>query len=154
MESPAIPGRFNLLNFGIAVNVASSATIQGNQILNTSTSLSSVTNCIVQGDNNLFSGGSYATIRCSGSSIALHGNHILNAGGYSVLLQAFPNPPDVIIDLSNNYWGTTDTDTINAWIWDGNDTPYIHAFVQYEPFANAPIGTEQQSWGRVKALYR
>jgi hypothetical protein len=39
-------------------------------------------------------------------------------------------------------------------IWDGNDDPSIHGFVLYEPFATSQIGTEQQSWGQVKALYR
>jgi len=58
------------------------------------------------------------------------------------------------IDMTDNYWGTTDEDQIAEWIWDGNDDPSIQAFVQYQPFASGPVGTEQQSWGQVKALYK
>jgi len=66
----------------------------------------------------------------------------------------FVDPEVQILDLSNNYWGTTDTGLIDDWIWDGNDDPEVHAFVDYEPFAGQPIPTEQRTWGEVKNLYR
>ena len=145
---------YDLTNAGIGVGISSSATINDNVISGSASDIVVDTYCNVQGTGNRLKGGTYTTIRCAGSHLEMHGNHILNAGGYSVLLQAYGNPPDVIIDLSDNYWGTADEDSIDSWIWDGNDTPYLHAFVQYEPFASGPIGTEQQSWGRVKALYK
>ena len=109
----------------------------------------------VSGSNNEMDGGTYATIVNDGRMLEMHGNHILNAGGRSILLRyGWESPPDQYLDLRNNFWGTTDGDQIAEWIWDGNDDPSIHGFVLYEPFASSQIGTEQQSWGRVKALYR
>jgi hypothetical protein len=109
----------------------------------------------VSGSNNNLVGGTYATIVNDGRMLEMHGNHILNAGGRSVLLRyGFSNLPDQYLDLRNNFWGTTDGDQIAEWIWDGNDDPSIHGFVLYEPFATSQIGTEQQSWGRVKELYK
>ena len=145
---------YNITNVAIGVAINSSATIEDNVVSGSASDIVVDTYCNVQGTGNRLQGGTYATIRCAGSNLDMHGNHILNAGGYSVLLQAYGSAPDVIIDLRDNYWGTAYADSIDSWIWDGNDTPYLHAFVQYEPFASTPIGTEQQSWGGVKEMYR
>jgi hypothetical protein len=107
------------------------------------------------GSNNNLAGGTYATILDDSCVFAMHGNHILNAGGSSVMLgYGWESPPDQYLDLRNNFWGTTDGAQIAEWIWDGNDDPSIHGFVVYEPFNSGPDGMEQQSWGQVKALYK
>ena len=64
------------------------------------------------------------------------------------------NTPDTHLDLTGNYWGTTDAEQISAWIRDGYDDPSVHAFVDFEPFEQQPIGTESATMGRVKAMYR
>ena len=58
------------------------------------------------------------------------------------------------IDMSNNWWGTTDADSIMAWIEDGNDHddwPYI---VNYEPFQQGSVPTTKESMNGFKALFR
>ncbi len=76
----------------------------------------------ITGHGNGFSGGSDATVllgRRDGNQIELHDNHILNNGGLSVRVyaQRTDEDPDHI-DLSDNYWGTTDPAQIAMWIND------------------------------------
>jgi len=42
------------------------------------------------------------------------------------------------IDCSNNYWGNTNTDTIDDYIWDFLDD-FDYGLVTYEPFATSPV---------------
>ena len=58
------------------------------------------------------------------------------------------------IDFRNNYWGTSDSLELAARIKDGYDDPNTNAYVLYEPFSNVPMGTEERSWGEIKALYK
>lgn len=108
----------------------------------------------VSGSGNVFGGGTFATIYDVNSSFTnFHGNHILNAGGYSVKLAAFIYSPVTYLDLTSNYWETSDADQIAQWIWDGNDDPNIKAVVNYQPFSGGPVATGSKSWGEVKTLY-
>ena len=109
--------------------------------------------CIISGTGNDFAGSNSGTIRNDGGILSLHGNHILNAGGYSVSLEGYFDP-GTVLDFSNNYWGTSDPDQISEWIIDGHDDPGVAAVVDFEPFATHPIDAEQKSWGEVKNLYR
>lgn len=69
------------------------------------------------GTGNNLGGGTFATLWFNRSStIDFHGNHILNAGGWSVRASSGPEPIKHF-DLSNNYWGTTDTDQLDEWIY-------------------------------------
>jgi hypothetical protein len=88
------------------------------------------------------------------STATFNDNHIFRGGGRRVYLEMYFQPPDVYLDLSDNYWGVTEADSIASHILDGNDDPAIHAFVNFQPFSAVPIGTEQKSWGGVKILYR
>jgi hypothetical protein len=106
------------------------------------------------GTGNIVMGGSYATIEVSGSTIDFHGNHIMNGGGMSIWLNAFLDDPPDIIDLSGNYWGTTESDSISTWIVDGHDNPNIHAFVEFEPFSPVPLSSEKKSMGDMKRMFR
>jgi parallel beta-helix repeat protein len=140
---------------GLSFRNYSNVTATNNTVSNSRINMVAENYCILQTSGNVFNGGWYATLRITFCPISMHGNHILNGGGYSVLVGEHADGEPAIIDLTNNYWGTTDSSQIDEWILDGHDQPnMINAFVEYEPFANAPIGTEQQSWGRVKALYR
>ena len=144
----------NVQNVSVSVRVVSSAVLERNRLIGGQSNLNISTVSYVEGSGNILSGGIYATIRNSHSTMDFHGNHILNTGGHSVLLVAFFDPPDITINLTGNYWGTTEADSISAWVWDGYDDPSIHAFVDYEPFSNQPLPTEKKSLGEVKALYR
>jgi len=140
---------------GIAFLDYSNVTVANNIVSNSRINIAAMNYCTLQTSGNVFNGGWYATLYFNHCPISMHGNHILNGGGYSVLVGEHVGGEPAVIDLTNNYWGTTDSSQIDEWILDGHDQPnMINAFVEYEPFANAPIGTEQQSWGRVKALYK
>ena len=77
----------------------------------------------------------------------------LTEGEYAVYLEYFFEDP-AVQDFTNNYWGTTDPDSIAALIWDSNDDPEIHSTVLFEPFAGGPVSTEEKSFGSIKAMFR
>lgn len=105
------------------------------------------------GSGNVVEGGYYATIELSGSTLDFQGNHILNGGGMSIYLNTFLSDPPYLVDLSDNYWGTSEADSISAWIHDGHDDPDIHAFVVFEPYSGFPISNTDMSWGALKQIY-
>lgn len=89
----------------------------------------------------------------SNGRASISGSHILRASGWAVYCYPFNGSP-VTIDLTGNYWGTTDSTAIEASIHDSryySPNPYT---VIYEPFANGPVPTESASWGSLKALWR
>ncbi len=57
------------------------------------------------------------------------------------------------LDFSGNYWGTTDTATIDRWIDDGNDTG-TGVTIGYLPLLEASVPTGSTSFGGLRALYR
>ena len=59
----------------------------------------------------------------------------------------------VILDLTNNYWGTDNPDSIRAWIHDGNDFETCY-FVEFEPFRSESTPAESKSLGALKSLFR
>jgi len=126
----------NIAFIAIYITTASQAVIERNLIIGGYRNIDIITVSHVSGTQNVLSGGQVATIKISHSTLDFTGNHIFNNGGYTVFLEAFFNPPDVIVDLSENYWGTMNTDTIETWIWDGHDDPDIHAFVDFEPISD------------------
>jgi len=82
-------------------------------------------------------------------------NHIVAyPGGYSVwMFDNYPGP-DLTVDLSNNYWGTVDPEEVAASIYDGNDDPDIHLFVDFLPMADGPVSVERTTLDGIKAMYR
>ncbi|RLC30888.1 MAG: hypothetical protein DRH37_04335 [Deltaproteobacteria bacterium] len=52
------------------------------------------------------------------------------------------------LDFRNNDWGTTDADSIEAWI---HTCDYV---VDYVPFVGQPVANEHTSWGALKAIFR
>ncbi len=87
----------------------------------------------------------------------VHGNHFfrdVEGGGYWVeSTERFPYGP-YDIDLTQNYWGTTDPQEISTWILDGYDDPDVWMYVVFEPMADGPVRKEGMTWGGVKALFR
>jgi energy-coupling factor transporter ATP-binding protein EcfA2 len=110
----------------------------------------------VSGSGNVFSGGmEQGTLSFGGRATAdLHGNYIYKGDNpYAVeVLYAFYEM--VSFDLTDNYWGTTDIETIEEWIWDWNDDPSIHGTVDFLPLADGDVSTDQTTLDRLKAMYR
>ena len=46
--------------------------------------------------------------------------------------------PEIHFDMRNNWWGTTDQDSIQAWIYDSNEEPVYNYFIDWFPFLGAP----------------
>ena len=57
-------------------------------------------------------------------------------------------------DLSGNWWGTTDLDTISTWIEDYNDDPEQLYIVDFEPILDHPVATQKKNLGDLKSLFR
>jgi hypothetical protein len=144
----------NQVNVGIVVTTGSVATVAGNQVVGSGINLYARTSATVTGWDNVFAGGSYATIAISNSNVQLHGSHLLHGSGPTILLDTFLNPPVRTLDMTGNYWGTDSAATIASWIIDGNDNPTIYGLVQFEPFLGQPVPTEPKSWGDLKASFR
>jgi len=110
----------------------------------------------VSGSGNVFSGGfETGTLSFGGRSTSgLHGNHIIKGDNPFAVQIRYAFYEMVTFDLSNNYWGTTDTELIDEWIYDWNDDQTIHGIIEYLPLADGPVSTEEMSLDSVKALYR
>lgn len=82
-----------------------------------------------------------------------HGNHILRGDG-----QYFRSPEDFpwnhSLDLSHNYWGTTDLEEIAAHIIDGRVLPNSNFIVYFEPVEGGPVSTDLTTLGSLKAMFR
>ena len=109
----------------------------------------------VVGSNCVFAGGSISgTLNITSASVvSLNGCHILKEDNYAVNLEIFYYEP-IEQDLTGNYWGTTDVDSIAEWIWDVKDDPAIHSTVNYLPIAEGPVPTENTTWSDVKTLFK
>jgi hypothetical protein len=44
------------------------------------------------------------------------------------------------VDMESNWWGTTDEDSIQAWIIDRNDNSEVFETVDYDPWLTEPVG--------------
>lgn len=109
---------------------------------------------LLAGSGNELLGGTSRTLGFSWPAISqFHGNHIINGGEWSVHT-ASRYEPLTTLNLSGNYWGTTDTAQLDEWIWDHNDDSRRESFiVDYSPLAETPIPTEKTSFGELKACY-
>ena len=106
------------------------------------------------GQGNVVPPGAGERVRIGGTSFYFNGNHILHGDGPAVKLSGFIDPPAEILDFSNNYWGTTEADSIAAWIWDENDDSNVEGEVVFEPFSPVPLPDEKKSLGDVKRMFR
>ncbi len=91
--------------------------------------------------------------------VSFHGNHILPQGeGYAVRTYEYDDeelhyPEPVHIDLTENYWGTTDVDEIAARILDYHTNPNYEVIVDFQPMADGPVPTQVRTWSDVKAMW-
>ncbi len=116
--------------------------------------LSAIDGGYIHGENLILAGGcSETTIHSANGLYDLHNSNIGRSDRYSVKVLYHIGPDDAI-NLTGNYWGTTSSDSIAAWIWDSQDTQSILTTVRYEPFSPVPVPNETRSMGDVKAMFR
>jgi len=106
------------------------------------------------GDGNILRYGNNAVIVLQRSNISLTNSHIIAGSGHAVECSYSVPGEDWTVDFRNNWWGVSDSESIDALIWDGNDDPEILAVVDCQPFKDGPTPNESKSWSDVKAMFR
>ena len=86
------------------------------------------------------------------STADFHGNDILFGQGAAVRLQLYETK--VTVDLSNNYWGTTDLGLIDAKILDKEEQVGVITEVIFEPILTESVPTEKKTFGDIKSMFR
>lgn len=140
-------------NYSFWLNTNAQVHLEDNRIKGGAYKIHMDADATLSGTRNVIWGGRLGTLQVVACAPELQGNHILHKGGFAVLVDGYPAPLRTI-DMSGNYWGTSNPDSIAAWIYDGRDNPSIYAYVQFEPFSTTPLPTEKKSLGGVKGLYR
>lgn len=107
-------------------------------------------------ERNVFRGSRDAAIDIVSCAPRVVNNDIFRDRGRAVVLRGYSQLPDRFVEMTSNYWGTANPDTISAWIVDGYDiaSPQMHGFVNFQPFSSVPVPNERTSLGSVKALFR
>ncbi|RKZ18648.1 hypothetical protein DRQ50_03700, partial [bacterium] len=143
------------MNQAIWVHDASQVHLAGNQLHGNYAAIYINGWSVVTGSGNRFTGGTdLATIHISSQSeVTLNGNEILRAGQYAAHIGQYFYEI-MTNDLRDNYWGTTDPDSVAAWVWDYEDDPVTRAYIDYLPIAETPLPANRSSLGGLKALFR
>ena len=119
-----------------------------------------VTSGTITGQGNVLhgtdqAGGGFATIYCAGGYLDFSNNHIMRGNAqHLILAEYFIQPETIILNLENNWWGTTDVDSLALWMHDMNDDPANHVLIDYSPYCGGPIANEDMSFGEIKAMFR
>ena len=105
---------------------------------------------------NVFKNAELDAINIANCTPVINNNHIFKGGEYAVKIEGYSQSPLVHVDLKNNYWGTTEADSILAWIYDSNDqiVPSHYGVVDFEPFSAVPVPNDDESFGSFKAMFR
>jgi len=115
-------------------------------------------------ENNIITNNAGPALWIAGSLLpVMHGCHIEGNDGLAVVVTA--SAAAGTLDMTGNWWGTTDPEEIGAFIYDCADNVAISACVDFEEWCIDPScsgdvtsvpGGEQEetSWGRLKSLYR
>ena len=97
----------------------------------------------VTGVNLVFEGVAGVILTRDVSSVSIHQSHFLNGGGYTVEAYNYscdPSQPGPWhLDLTNNYWGTTDLAQIEIWIFIDQAHGPNCVVVDYLPLADGPV---------------
>ncbi|MEZ4387989.1 MAG: hypothetical protein R3D98_10535 [Candidatus Krumholzibacteriia bacterium] len=83
----------------------------------------------------------------------IRNNQFLRTGTEDWILCPYHPSFQQDIDLSGNYWGTTDVEEIAEGIWDCHDDDHAYHCVVFEPLADEPVRTEPHSWSAIKSLF-
>jgi len=87
--------------------------------------------------------------------MTFHNNHFFRGeGAWFVRTNDYYPYGPYDVDMSGNWWGTTDLDELAEWTYDGNDNDLVWMYVIYEPLADGPVSTEATTWGGLKAMFR
>ncbi len=74
---------------------------------------------------------------------------------WDVNMYPVDGPTPITLDMANNWWGTSDPDSIRAWVYDSSDQPTRpYYYVQWNPYRSEPLAAQGKNLGDVKALYR
>lgn len=103
-------------------------------------------------DNSFETNGLVAYLASNGGTIL--NNHFIRTGSDYWLYCPDNSAPPQDIDLSGNWWGTTDVAEIAAGIWDCHQHENANHCVIFEPIADGPVSVETHSWSSVKSLFR
>lgn len=105
--------------------------------------------------DNIISGGSLAPIMISAEATTtpIHGNHIMRGSGYAVIVDSFGYDEGAVVDLTGNYWGTAERDSIQAWILDDYGDPDSPVIV-FEPFSSTPLSRHDSTMSDLKEMFR
>ena len=102
--------------------------------------------CIVDGD--------FCSIFLYSSAfLTAHGCHIEKSSDWYIWSNYWRGPLTGM-DLTGNYWGTTDPEVIAEGILDHNDNEDLGFFIQFEPFSSEPLAEEKPSLDGFKAMFR
>ena len=111
--------------------------------------------CQFVASQTIFNGGSWGVIEFRGSNDSAVTNcHFFPGNGPAIRSSRQPGYGEVVHDLRNNFWGTTDGDEIRSLILDGVDDPDNVSTVLFDPFVGGPVSTEKTTLGGLKAFYR
>ena len=108
-----------------------------------------------EGSGNVLRGGTRESVRLMGytAGASFHGNDIYNPIGSTVRLMGFQTLATKPLDLTDNWWGTVDPDSIQAGFAYENSNPEMFELL-WQPFRTEPVPVEKNSMGGLKALYR
>jgi parallel beta-helix repeat protein len=144
------------ISYGIGLVHDSSATLLDNTVCGGFAAIGMIHPADAVIRSNRLIGGSNAVVYMrTACDVQFENNSLLRRGEHSVCLRGYAAPAECnVIDMSNNYWFTTDTDSIQSWIYDGLADPDIDATVQFIPILqNQPVGLTPMSAGGLKALF-
>ena len=128
---------------GMTLSGGSATTVNGCTYVNSEYDDIRVNGAYLYGTGNILYGDTiHYTLWITNGSVDFHWNQIMNSLEYSVYVP-WHYTPGVTMDLSNNYWGTTEADSVAAWIWDGDDDPDVPVTINYLPL------TSGQEWSAV-----
>jgi hypothetical protein len=110
----------------------------------------------VTGSGNYIESGPVAwALRIGGeTTVDLRHNDFVLGLAPTVHLESYMNAQQPVhLNLIDNYWGTANADTMAAHIWDGNDDPQVHGFVDFQPFATTSVPAQSISVGGLKSRF-
>jgi len=138
---------------GVGGGFGTAMTITDNTMRNNRYSLTIDEEAVVDAhDNRLLDFTEMGVFVVGPCTIHINHNNILSSQGYLAYLIRGLNTP-VHYDLTNNYWGTTDSDVLSQRIYDYYDTDESRIIAVYEPFAGITVPAEGTSFGKLKAQF-